>query len=310
MNKSILIRVAKSYYEQNMTQQEIANMLGTSRMSISRMLQKAREEGIADIRINYEGSFIELEDEIKEKYKLREVLITPSDRGERLKQVLAEASASLLSRILKNNDIVAVGWGSTLTYIAQYIDKSSKASATFVPIVGGYGQISLEMHANQIASKLAKAFHGSAQYLHAPAIVDNLKLKNSFITDNSIKTVLDMGKRANIALVGIGAPFSPESTLFDSGYFVQNDIDELRAAGAECDIASCIYLDKEGRECTVESVERVVGISADDLKKIPLVIGVAGGNGKHVAVQLAAQSSYFDIIVTDEETGKFLLETT
>jgi len=308
MNKSILIRVAKFYYEQNMTQQEIANILGTSRMSISRMLQKAREEGITDIKINYDGSFIEMEDQIKTKYNLREVLITPLDKGEKLKQVLAEAAASLLSRILKNEDFIAVGWGSTLSHIASYVDKSSKVKATFVPLVGGYGQMSLEMHANQIASKLAAAFHGNAQYLHAPAIVDTLELKNSFITDNSIKAVLEMGKRANIALLGIGAPFSPESTLFDSGYFIQEDINELQAAGAECDIASCIYLDKEGKECAVGSTQRVVGISADDLKKIPLVIGVAGGNGKHTAVHLAAQSGYFDVIITDEETGKFLLK--
>lgn len=307
MNKSILIRVAKSYYEQNMTQQEIANMLGTSRMSVSRMLQKAREEGIADIRINYEGSFIEMEDSIKEKYKLREVLITPADTGERLKQFLSEATAGLLVRILKQNDIVGIGWGSTLTYIQQYIEKSVKVGATFVPLIGGYGQINLEMHANQIASSLAKAFHGKAHYLHAPAIVDHLELKQSLLRDNRLRSVLDMGKAANIAIVGIGAPFGPDSTLFDSEYFVQADIDELRAAGAECDIASCVYLDKHGRECAVESVQRVIGIAAEDLKAIPLVIGVAGGTGKHLAIKLAVQSGYFDSMVMDEETGKYLL---
>lgn len=52
-DKRILVKVAYMYYDENMTQQEIADKLGVSRPSVSRMLQKARQNGIVEIKIRY-----------------------------------------------------------------------------------------------------------------------------------------------------------------------------------------------------------------------------------------------------------------
>lgn len=295
------------YYEQNMTQQQISNILEISRMTVSRMLQKAREEGVVDIKVNYDGSYIELEDDIKDKYSLKEVIITPFDQGESLKQILAEATASILIRILKPNDIVGVGWGSTLAYIPNSVDKDVKVGITFVPLIGGYGQTKIEIHANQIASNLASAFSGKSYLMHAPAMVDSLELKNALLTDNNISSVLQIGEKSNIAIIGIGSPFSPESTMFESGYFRNEDIEELRRDRAECDIVSCTYLDNKGNECGLELIRRTIGITAAALKGIPLVIGVAGGAEKCLAIKLALKAGYLTGLVTDVKTAKFLL---
>lgn len=45
------INVAKLYYESDMSQQKIANELGISRPSVSRLLQYAKEHGFVQIRI-------------------------------------------------------------------------------------------------------------------------------------------------------------------------------------------------------------------------------------------------------------------
>jgi len=68
-----------------------------------------------------------------------------------------------------------------------------------------------------------------------------------------------------------------------------------------------MYLNKEGNQCCFELVNRTIGISAADLKKIPFVIGVSGGMGKKNAIKLALQAGYFHAIVTDEKTGDYLL---
>ena len=306
MIKSVIIRVAKMYYEQNMTQQEISKMLGSSRMTISRMLQKAKEEGVVDIKVNYDGAFIEMEDDLKEKYKLKEIVVTPFDQGERLKQVLAEATASILARILKDDDIVGVGWGSTLAYVPQYMERGN-VGATFVALIGGYGQKKIEMHANNIASSIANSVNSKCHLLNAPAMVDSLELCETLLTDKGISTVLNIGREANIAVIGIGSPFSPEATILDSGYFKTEDIDELRKEGAECDIVSRVYLDRQGNECGFALTNRTIGITAAELKRIPLVVGVAGGEAKHQAIKLALQAGYVNGLVTDEKTATFLL---
>ena len=46
-----LITAAQMYYEENMTQAEIAKSMGISRPSVSNLLNKARREGIVKIEI-------------------------------------------------------------------------------------------------------------------------------------------------------------------------------------------------------------------------------------------------------------------
>ena len=47
-----LVKVAKLYYEQDLTQQEIAGRMKLSRPQISKMLTKARRLGIVHISVN------------------------------------------------------------------------------------------------------------------------------------------------------------------------------------------------------------------------------------------------------------------
>lgn len=65
--KRLLTKVAQMYYDENKTQQEIADKYGISRPSVSRLLQKAREKGIVEIKVHNEFSFTVLEKELEKK---------------------------------------------------------------------------------------------------------------------------------------------------------------------------------------------------------------------------------------------------
>ena len=303
----LLIRIAHMYYDENKTQQEIANKLGVSRPSISRLLQKAREEGIVEIKINYEGSFARLEDTLEKAFGIKEVIITPFDEeGEGLKRLLAEAAAGFLMRALKDRDIIGVSWGTTLAYVHEYLKNAPKLNVTFVPLVGGVGQTKLDVHSNQIVINLARAFGGDWQLLHAPAIVDSLNVKNTILSDKNTRQVLELAEKSCVALIGVGAPLTPHSTMLETGYFSEKELEQLKNTGAVCDLCS-IFLDKEGRLCPAEINQRVIGISLEKLTKIPLVIGVAGGPDKHEAILAALKGRHLDVLITDEHTGHFLL---
>ena len=49
----LLLKVAQLYYEQGLTQNEIAKKLFISRSNISRLLTQAREAGIVEIKVHY-----------------------------------------------------------------------------------------------------------------------------------------------------------------------------------------------------------------------------------------------------------------
>lgn len=305
-DKRILTKVAHMYYDESMTQQEIANKLGISRPSVSRLLKRARDEGIVEIKIRYEGSYAKLENILEKTFGLREVIVTPPEEGEGLKHRLAEATAEYLERTIKEGDIVGVSWGTTLVHIPKYINTKIK-NVTFVPLVGGAGQTKLDIHSNAIVINFARAFGGKGRLLHAPVTVSSIEVRESLVSDRSIKQILDLAAKSTIAVVGIGSPTDPESTIRQTGYYSESELNHLKEAGAVCDI-SWIFLDKEGNLCPIELNERVIGISIEDLDKIPTVVGVAGGKAKHEAVLAAVKGRHLDILVTDEETAEFLLK--
>jgi DNA-binding transcriptional regulator LsrR (DeoR family) len=296
------------YYEENRTQQQIAERMGYSRMAVSRYLRKARDTGVVRIEINYGGIFPDLEREMREKIGLDDVLIVPQESGLPLKRKLAQATAGLLMRCLCPGNVVGIGWGSTLALILDFLAQTPTMDVIFVPLLGGYGQINIHMHANQIASRLGELFRCKSYILNAPALVSNIALKDGLMEDPAIKSTLDIARSSDIALVGVGSPFAEESTLSDSGYYSPDDLEKLRAAEVECNLLSTIYIDKKGRECSFEMIDRNIGVTSEEYRKIPLKIGVAGGQGKLFAVYSVIRYGLVNVMVTDERTAEFCLE--
>jgi deoxyribonucleoside regulator len=73
---SLIYKIARQYYEKNLTQQEIANRYGISRIKVSRLLARAVHEKIVQIRIaEPENPFLEQEHLLEEKYQIDEVII-------------------------------------------------------------------------------------------------------------------------------------------------------------------------------------------------------------------------------------------
>ncbi|MEL0320157.1 MAG: MarR family transcriptional regulator, partial [Aquiluna sp.] len=51
-DRALIVKVARMYYEQNMSQDQIARALLTSRSNVSRILSVAKKRGIVEIKIN------------------------------------------------------------------------------------------------------------------------------------------------------------------------------------------------------------------------------------------------------------------
>lgn len=310
MKRHKLVEIARLYYEKRLTQQQIADNLGLSRMAISRAINRCHLEGIVEININYEGSYKDLEDMIEEKFNLTKVVIVPHDNKKDIaNKFLSEGILSVLQKKIKDNISIGIGWGSTLSSLCNYSDKINMQlnNSVFIPLLGGYGNTDYNIHSNNITSNLANLFKGKSSLLHAPAIVENKDLKKDLISDKHINNIFEKYKQLDIALIGIGCPSSEDATIFQSGYFNEQDIKELNKANIQCDIVSCIYLDSQGKERKLKLLERTIGISAESFKNIPLVIAAAGGINKQLSTKLAIKSGLIHILITDEITASYLL---
>jgi len=67
------------------------------------------------------------------------------------------------------------------------------------------------------------------------------------------------------------------------------------------------FFDREGEPVRTELDSRLIGISLDDLKRVPRVIGVAGGARKIEALRGALLGRYMNVLITDRFTATKLL---
>ena len=81
-NMEQLLAVSKMYYEQGMTQQEIAEKAFLSRSHVSRMLKGARALGIVEIIIRSPfENHISLEASLTERFGMEKVLVAYTENS-------------------------------------------------------------------------------------------------------------------------------------------------------------------------------------------------------------------------------------
>ncbi|WP_139892050.1 sugar-binding transcriptional regulator [Bacillus sp. D386] len=306
--KSKVIEAAKLYYLLDYTQNEIAKKLGVSRPTVSRMLQKAKREGIVQIKIDdMEENLENLEVKLEEKYKLKKAVVTPVPQYEdhTIKTSIGLKAAEYLDTIVKDDDIIGVTWGTTLYHVAVELKKKAVNNVKIVQLKGGISHSETHTYVSEILYLFGKAFRTTPLHLPLPAIVDQVVVKQAMMADRHIKGIIETGKEANIALFTCG-PVKPESLLFKLGYFTEEDL-EMLYSKAVGDICSRFF-DSKGNICNNSLNERTLGIDLEELKEKEYSILVAGGTQKVDSIHAALKGQFANVLITDQYTARFILD--
>jgi DNA-binding transcriptional regulator LsrR (DeoR family) len=296
------------YYGLGLTQQQIATQLGVSRISVSRLLQQARSDGIVHITIDFHGFFPEMEDALADAHPgVAFVVADPLDGSDlQVKESIAQTAAGVLTALVRPARTIAVGWGSTLQTLAEHVRGDLRGS-TVVPLVGGQVHAEVDLHATTIAEGLARRVGARSARLFAPAVAASATEREGLMGSRLVADTLRLARGADVAVFSVGSPFSRTSTLHEVGYYTDEEIGQLRDAGVECDIISTVYFDALGRSCCEDLTARTVSLSASELRSVPRKLCVAGGESKHLAVKLALDKGFCDVLVTDAHTAEYLL---
>ena len=304
----MMLQACKMFYEEDRSQTEIAHHLELSRPTVKKLLQEARRRGLVQITIRelHGRNYLDLERRLERKLGLREAIIVDSaEDAAGQKELLARAAAAYLESILQEGCEVGVSMGTTLSRIPGFITRRCER-LTFVPMIGGIGEVDINFHSNNIAEALAKAFHAQSLRLHAPSIVARAQTKRELLKEASIQRTLSHHERLDIALMGIGTA-GPRSAIARTGYFTQAMFQEIRRSGVCGDI--CMYLyDRMGDTSRMLSNEGIIGIDIHRLRKIPYSIGVAGGREKADAIRGAVRGKFINILITDCACAGLLCE--
>ena len=143
--------------------------------------------------------------------------------------------------------------------------------------------------------------------LPVPGIVADQRTREALLADVHVQRAVEAFDDLDIAFVGIGAPTTDSVTMRDGSIISRAELDDLLRKGTVGDIA-LRYYDVEGKCIESEINERIIGMTLEQIKRVPKVVGVSGGPQKVAAIRAALAGQLINVLITDSVTAEKLLE--
>lgn len=300
-----LLWAAWLYYEEGLTQSDIAEKMGLSRASVNAYLADARTRGIVNIEIAPEKfRALSIAQALRDHFNLQDCLIIPTEGDERpLIARLGAAGAQVLRRFVKSGDTLAVTWGRTVLALAEALDHPGLQDVRVVQATGGT-TAKIPWTPEACASRLADALKARSIPISAPAIVTSAEMRAMLMQEPVLAEQLAILAEADRIVMGISS-LRPESTIHSSG-FLDGGVQHAHYQDAVGSIVGR-FIGARGEPVIGPMQERTIGIELEALRRIPQRIAVAGGVDKVPAILAALRGGYVNVLVTDVVTGRGIL---
>jgi DNA-binding transcriptional regulator LsrR (DeoR family) len=307
-SRDFLAEIARKYYLDEQSQQQIALEYGLSRPTVSNILKQCREEGIVEIRVNESSSFSrELSARLRRQFAVDRVIIVPSagDPAAVLARAGAEA-AHWAASVIKDGMKVGIAWGTSLFQMVHHMSQLNTVDTKVVQLMGGLGSSNPQYDGADLAREMSKLLNARYYPLQCPVLVRNAEVRQMLVTENGIRETLAETGDLDIAFVGISSNDPDKSALVKAGFLTQAEAAETTKAGAVGHI--CGYSYGQGGEMLDLSVNRrIIGIEFSKLKTIPERAAVACGAEKSEAIRAALEGKLITTLITDEAAALRLL---
>lgn len=305
---ALVVKVARMYYEQDMSQDQIARALLTSRSNISRILTVAKKRGIVEFKIvEVAKRESELEEMLVSRFGLLHARVAKVPQGGSDYKAVGQLAASHFLTHLKPRVKIAISWGRSLQAMVNELEQEQRPDITLIPLMGGMTSTPSSLNGETLIRALASKLRSEFQVMHSPTIVQSPDVKVALMQEPSIKSVIDAAKSADVAFVGIGAKDATSSNyILQEAGFNKSEFPDFfnRLAG---DVAGRFF-DVNGKVIDTRLEARTVGIDLADLKKIRKVVGVAAGEDKTLGILAALRGQLISELVTSSSCALRLLE--
>lgn len=295
------------YYQDGMSQTEVAKTMNISRVTVVKYLQMAREKGLVQIKLDRHAyASIDRAIQIRDAYQLSNVIILPdtqSDEHPRLR--LARAGAMYLHQIIEDDDVLGVAWGRTIHQMGQIMTPKPMNNVTVLQMLGSMPS-QPDFTTIETSSQIANKFSGRCVNLHVPAVVSSSRLAVELQAEPIIRDNFSTLTKCNKALFVVGNA-NDDNPLIRSGVLSAAEMAHYRSLGAVGVICGRFY-DKEGNPVVAELDLRLLGINLAQLRQVQQRIYLAGGQHNHLATLGAIRGGYVSDLIIDEGTARYLLE--
>jgi DNA-binding transcriptional regulator LsrR (DeoR family) len=296
----LLYKISYYYYFEGMTQQDIAALLGISRIRVLKLLEKARQTGVIQFKLRKNAKFnVLFEKELIKKYGLKDVFIVPSPpTPDKTNTNVAKAAALYINDRINENDMINMGYGDTSKRLLNNLATMAEKPISCISLTGGVSYY--------LPDTLSNVFNANLHLIPAPLLASSTEMAQAIRNETSVNEIFRMALLSSLTVIGIGG-MHEKSTIFSAGTLNKNDLLYLKMKGAVGDILSH-FIDKDGNLVPNSLEDRLIGLSLDTLKTLNNVIGVAAGLSKVEAIKAVLRGKYLDVLITDVATAEKLLE--
>ena len=308
-----LAEVAWLYYGRDWTQEQIAQETGLSRPTISRMLRDARERGIVEIHVHYPYQTVGVvEEELRSRLGLLDCQVLATSvvddfgNGKDVASQVGALAARYLQKQIPDESVIGLGWGSMVHNVVRSGYLKGKRGVVVAQIQGSIGGATPDIDGAGLAAALGRQIGGRVHTLSAPMVVADASVRTGLLRDQHIRHTLEVGKRASVIVVGVGA-VSQQSGLYRAGYLNDADLEFIRGQRAVGDVCGS-YFTSDGSLCSLELNDRMIVLDADAIRQAPTRVGVSCGAEKILPNIGAARSGLVNVLITDEDAAKGMLQ--
>jgi DNA-binding transcriptional regulator LsrR (DeoR family) len=302
----LMASIARRYYLDGRSKKEIADDFGLSRFKVARLLDSARESGLVRIEIRHQGEIdVDLSARLRDRYGLQHAIVvdTPDDDAASLRGHLGRAAAQLLAEIITPQDVLGLAWARAVSAMARALPPLPGT-----PVVQLTGAMSLPGGPDtsvDVVREVARASGGAAHVFYAPFTVPDAATARALRQQPEVARAFAQLPAVTLAVAGVGQWAPGLSVLYDA--VPEDDRTELQRLGVCADVSG-VFLSVDGEPVATELSERMIGISAEEMRAIPEVIVVPYGTAKALAVRASLRSGLVDGIVTHTALAHAVLE--
>ncbi|MBN9238649.1 MAG: transcriptional regulator [Micrococcales bacterium 70-64] len=306
-----LLAASSMYYLQDLKMETIASRLHMSRSSVSRLLKQARTSGLVEITLRPTPTRAPGVSQYLASQFGVEVYVVPvadsADVAERLEQV-ALTTARMVTGWFDSDMILGVAWGTTLGAIARHLGRKPTRGSAIVQLNGAANnRTSGVEYVGNLMSRFGDAFDATVNLFPVPAFFDYAETRRAMWRERSVARVLDVQRRADIALFSIGAVAGEvPSHVYSAGYLESEDIASLESEGVVGDVCT-VFLRADGTYEDLALNERATGPTPGELRRVPRRVCAVAGDSKVIPLLAALRAGVITHLVVDEQTATRLM---
>lgn len=297
--------VARRHFIGRQNKSDIAKDLSLSRFKVARLIEDAIENGIVSFVIN-EPSDIDtgLSEAIRQRFGLTAAIVLkgPSTSARAAIEPLGALAAQVLEETLTDGQVLGVAWGRTLAAMARELTSLPKVDV--VQVAGNPSGLEFTQHPVELVRRIAGLSGGRPYPIYAPMWVDEEGLAEHLRSQTEIAHALALCDKLDVMVVGIGSWSPPESCLCDA--FPESWLADALHQGVKADLCRTL-IDARGNDVESPLDRLAIGITREQLRRVPNVIGIGGGMEKIHAIRAALIGKWLNTLVTDSGVARQLL---